>query len=518
MESYPSTVLQVAVACLVVLLVFVLRRSGHDTRVYPPGPPRRLLVGNLRDIPSGGYEWESYREIAKKCGSDVVYLTALGTKLLVLSSFEAARDLLDRKGAIYSSRPRLVMINELMGWDWSLILMPYGRPFQAYRKTIQQEFQHSVVASSYRPIIVKESLSLVSRLSQTPADLSKHLKQMAGAVIMMVTYGHQVTSAEDEFVALAEAVRENDEKTPGSNLVDVIPVLKYVPAWFPGAGFKRAALYARKLAWDMRYVPFQAVKAHIASGTCRDSVVSRLLQSDSPLDDVDKDEFAMNSGGVVYSGGLHLSWGRYAALLNFFLAMTWYPEVQQRGQKELDEVVGRDRLPTFEDRDRLPYISNIVKETLRWKAASPLALPPPTVSPTHPLRMIRTEGCTYPRGQQLSPTYPPCSTMKRCTRIRLSSSPSDMKQGPGHQPENRTLHVLRSASVGGAICPGRFFADESVWLTVALALHVFDILNPEGAPSKVEWCSGLVSLPSDFPCMLSPRFPSAVDLVSSAEM
>ena len=45
--------------------------------------------------------------------SDVVYLTALGSKLLVLSSFEAARDLLDRKGAIYSSRPRLVVKNEL---------------------------------------------------------------------------------------------------------------------------------------------------------------------------------------------------------------------------------------------------------------------------------------------------------------------------------------------------------------------------------------------------------------------
>lgn len=46
---------------------------------------------------------------------------------------------------------------------------------------------------------------------------------MAGATIMMLTYGHQVISANDEFVALAEAVREHAEKTPGSSLVDVIP-------------------------------------------------------------------------------------------------------------------------------------------------------------------------------------------------------------------------------------------------------------------------------------------------------
>ena len=52
--------------------------------------------------------------------------------------------------------------------------------------------------------------------------------------------------------------------------------------------------------------------------------------------------------------------------------MMLYPEVQKRAQSELDEVVGRDRLPTFEDRDRLPYIANVVKETFRWKAVAPL--------------------------------------------------------------------------------------------------------------------------------------------------
>ena len=51
---------------------------------------------------------------------------------------------------------------------------------------------------------------------------------MAGATIMAITYGHQVTSADDEFVALAEAVREHAEKTPGSNLVDVIPICEFL--------------------------------------------------------------------------------------------------------------------------------------------------------------------------------------------------------------------------------------------------------------------------------------------------
>ena len=52
--------------------------------------------------------------------------------------------------------------------------------------------------------------------------------------------------------------------------------------------------------------------------------------------------------------------------------MTLYPVVQKRAQKELDEVVGRGRFPNFSDRDDLPYVSNVVKESLRWKSVTPL--------------------------------------------------------------------------------------------------------------------------------------------------
>ena len=63
-----------------------------------------------------------------------------------------------------------------------------------------------------------------------------------------------------------------------------------------------------------------------------------------------------------------------SALTNFVLAMTLYPKIQERAQAELDEVVGRERLPTFQDRQRLPYVSRVVKEVLRWKPVSALGL------------------------------------------------------------------------------------------------------------------------------------------------
>lgn len=47
------------------------------------------------------------------------------------------------------------------------------------------------------------------------------------------------------------------------------------------------------------------------------------------------------------------------------LAMVMHPEVQRAAQEEIDRVVGNDHLPDYEDQDALPYVSAIVKETLR---------------------------------------------------------------------------------------------------------------------------------------------------------
>lgn len=41
------------------------------------------------------------------------------------------------------------------------------------------------------------------------------------------------------------------------------------------------------------------------------------------------------------------------------------PEAQAKGQREIDEIVGTKRLPDFSDRDSLPYVECITKETMR---------------------------------------------------------------------------------------------------------------------------------------------------------
>lgn len=55
--------------------------------------------------------------------------------------------------------------------------------------------------------------------------------------------------------------------------------------------------------------------------------------------------------------------------------MALFPEVQKRGQAELDRVIGSNRLPDFEDLKSMPYIRALTMETMRWLPVFPCAIP-----------------------------------------------------------------------------------------------------------------------------------------------
>ena len=63
-----------------------------------------------------------------------------------------------------------------------------------------------------------------------------------------------------------------------------------------------------------------------------------------------------------------------SSMSSLILALVLFPGVHRRAQEKLDAVVGRDRLPTLDDRPRLPYIEAICKEVMRWKMVTPMGL------------------------------------------------------------------------------------------------------------------------------------------------
>ena len=52
--------------------------------------------------------------------------------------------------------------------------------------------------------------------------------------------------------------------------------------------------------------------------------------------------------------------------------MSLYPEVQAKAQSEIDQTIGTNRLPSYADRESLPYLNALIKEVLRWNPVTPL--------------------------------------------------------------------------------------------------------------------------------------------------
>jgi cytochrome P450 len=59
-------------------------------------------------------------------------------------------------------------------------------------------------------------------------------------------------------------------------------------------------------------------------------------------------------------------------MMTFLVACMLHPEAQKRARDEIDAAVGRDRLPTFDDRPKLPFVDAMCKEVLRWRPVAPL--------------------------------------------------------------------------------------------------------------------------------------------------
>ena len=76
---------------------------------------------------------------------------------------------------------------------------------------------------------------------------------------MRISYGIEVADENDQYVVAVEkgVATYNAAFVPGAFLVETFPILKYLPDWFPGAGFKRTTAAWKKIAHNMRDAPFE---------------------------------------------------------------------------------------------------------------------------------------------------------------------------------------------------------------------------------------------------------------------
>ncbi len=87
---------------------------------------------------------------------------------------------------------------------------------------------------------------------------------------------------------------------PGQYLVDFIPILKYVPEWFPGAGFKRTAREGWELAQDLQNKPYAWAKEQLDQGKARPSFFTALMEAKGlATDDPEEEQRIIKKASAV---------------------------------------------------------------------------------------------------------------------------------------------------------------------------------------------------------------------------
>lgn len=122
---------------LLVWALYRLLRVGRRPKGYPPGPPTTPILGNLlqvspllsdccrlvahfQQMPMHDPHLQ-FQKWAQEYGP--IYSLILGTKvMIVLSKDYVMKDLLDKRSAIYSSRPDLYIMQTIMSGGHRMLI------------------------------------------------------------------------------------------------------------------------------------------------------------------------------------------------------------------------------------------------------------------------------------------------------------------------------------------------------------------------------------------------------------
>ncbi|KAI0729737.1 cytochrome P450 [Fomitopsis betulina] len=490
-------------ACLAHFLL-----SGTHGRL-PPGPAGLPLVGNLQQFPRK-HVAASLASLSKVYG-DVIYMHILGREFVILNAAVDAVELFDRRGSRYSDRPQTIMAGELVGKKHAVLFHPYGEELRQHRRLLKTAFESRRLAEHWE-LQYTVSYKLLAALLKTPEDLMAHLRYSAGAFTMRIAYGYNVSDGpkEDKFVTLAEELARLTAKatSPGRWLVDSFPALRHVPTWFPGAGFKRWAIDARRITNEFAAAPYLHAKAAATAGIrsfVSDTVDLVESELGRPLSKAD-DEFLKWTSAAIYSGGTDTS---VAINSSFFLMMAAYPEVQCKAQAELDTVIGRDRLARIEDRPSLPYIEALIKELHRYRPITPLA-------PHTTLVDDEYKGYRIPKGSWvMANTWAFMHDASMFPHPERFWPERFLAEGAGCTADPRDY----AFGYGRRRCPGLSVAESSLFISVTHILAVFKISHPvdeygHAITEPAQFTDEHIAHPQPFKCTIKPRSEAMANLVT----
>ncbi|EIW74862.1 cytochrome P450 [Coniophora puteana RWD-64-598 SS2] len=449
-----------------------------------PGPEPWPLLGNIPGIDAKS-PWLSYMNWSKTYGG-IFLTTALGFNTVIISDEKIAHELLDIRSSKYSARffdPTGTF--DAYGFESLTALMGHSNEWRTHRRIFHQHFRADA-AREYRDMQLHKVAELVRNILASPQDYREHLEAFASSTIVAAVYGYQARPVKDPLVQKMTHRLEGILKTIGVEkivAVNFMPFLQYVPSWLPGGSVNAAV--CRESIETLSQEPFASLNETIPESSVPSVGYSGITrQAQLPDGSENEDQHLVKDVcSSAFAAGVETT---ASTLYTFVLAMVLHPEAQARAYADIVRACGADRIPTFEDREDLPYIDAILRETERWYPVLPLGLP-------HSVSEDDTYGDYFiPKGTTFMVNiWALCHDEERFPR------PDDFLP-ERFLAEDGTL-VKETVDLvfgfGRRVCPGRHFADASLWVAIAALLSTFRFERANGAqgtdiPFDTEWASG----------------------------
>ncbi|XP_059653802.1 cytochrome P450 71AU50-like [Cornus florida] len=442
---------------------FTIRKKKNGRRL-PPGPRGLPILGHLHML--GKFPHRDLHRLAKKYGP-IMYTRFGFVSNIVVSSPEAAKQFLKTHDHVFAGRPIIQALKYVTYGQRDLIFAEHGPYWRSMRKLCTLELFSSAKINSFMSMRREEVGILIKSIKEAAAaqdgggvDLSAKVSSMNAEMICRMMFGKKYTDEDFDERGFKAMMEEGMELAVTPNIADYFPYVGALDLQGLDKRFK-----ALSEVFDQFFE--KIIDDHLRArdqGQTKDFVDIILAHMGSEEAEYPMDRSRVKALMVdLLVAGMDTS----ATTIEWALSeLLKHPRVTKKVQKELEEVVGMDRLVEESDLESLKYFDMVMKEAFRLHPVAPLLLPHEstedcTVDGFHIPKKSRITINAWAIGRDPNTWTDP----EKFFPERFAGSSIDVK-GLGYQ--------LLPFGSGRRSCPGMQLGLTIVRLVVAQLVHCFD--------------------------------------------
>ncbi|KAL6182568.1 hypothetical protein ACLB2K_043987 [Fragaria x ananassa] len=490
-ELINNETLSLVLLAVFLILFYIWSSSTSTTRNSPPSPPKLPIIGNLHQLlGSPGTPPHRALQALSKLHGPLMLLHFGSFPVLVVSSAEAAREIMKTHDLAFASRPRTTAFEKLLYNYKDVAAAPYGDYWRQVKSICVLNLLSAKKVRSFRTLREEETRSMINNIKETSrrgevVDVRKMVMGLTNDVISRAALGKKYYN-DGEF---KELITEFTELAGSIHIGDYIPSL----GWLSRLG----GLDAKLVSLAKRYDAFldTVLQEHIDRSSETTS-----NRNDKGVDDQNEDnkDFVDVLLDIQRENSLHFPLDRIsikAVVQDMFLAGTdttstlleWamaeilrHPRVMSKLQKELRSVKkGEEEILTEDDMVDMHYLKAVIKEALRLHPPFTLLLPKMSIQD------VKIKGYDIKANTQVL-----------VNAWQIGRDPESFSYKPEEFEPERFLEVNSGLSYKGTdfefipfgagrrICPGIQFATTVNEIGLANLLHKFDWKLPGGVRNE----------------------------------